>query len=406
MTLSGDWQCYLSRFGKEFTVLRLQLTSLDDQLTGFLDGIHVEGSLIKDKFSLVGTTPAGNEWGILEGVLKGEVLEGTMRRGGTTAQWKALRSSLGPDEPQIHEFNPSSYSHLFSGDIEPSLHVSPGDTIKTFLLDAGGWDSMRVERSYGGNPQTGPFFVEGALPGDTLVIRLRRILLNRCIAVCGNHITPDLLQPSYRRERSAEDSPFSEWLLDPTKGTGRLARPTKRLADFNILLKPVLGCIAVAPPARQSFRSNWLGAWGGNLDYNRVVAGMTIFLPVFQEGALLFIGDGHASQGDGEINGDALETSTAVELTVDLLKGESSQGPRFEDDEYLMASGIAGSLQAALRQATTELLRWLEKRYQLSSEESQIVLGSSVRYDLAVVVNPQMHIVARISKAVLATLGS
>ena len=93
-----------------------------------------------------------------------------------------------------------------------------------------------------------------------------------------------------------------------------------------------------------------------------------------------------------------------VEFTVDLIQGKSTQGPRFENSEYLMASGIAGSLQDALQQATTELAKWLERDYKLSPNESNIILGTSIRYDIAEVVDPQVHIVAKVSKAALATL--
>lgn len=93
-----------------------------------------------------------------------------------------------------------------------------------------------------------------------------------------------------------------------------------------------------------------------------------------------------------------------VEFTVDLIRGQSTRGPRFEDDEYLMASGIDGSLDGALRQATTELALWLERDYGLSADESGMVLGTSIRYEIAEVVDPQVHIVAKVSKAVLAPL--
>jgi len=118
----------------------------------------------------------------------------------------------------------------------------------------------------------------------------------------------------------------------------------------------------------------------------------------------LFVGDGHALEGDGELTGDALETSMDVEFKVDLLRGQHIGGPRFEDAEYLMASGIAGSLNDALQQATTELARWIERDYKLSPNESNIVLGAAMRYDVAEVVDPQVHIVAKVSKAALAGL--
>ncbi|MES1258215.1 MAG: acetamidase/formamidase family protein, partial [Acidobacteriota bacterium] len=197
----------------------------------------------------------------------------------------------------------------------------------------------------------------------------------------------------------------SEWKLDREANLAGLAKPTDRLKNFRVKLQPMLGCVGVAPPASQSFRAGWLGSWGGNMDYNEVREGVTVYLPVYQEGALLFVGDGHALEGDGELNGDALETSMDVEFTVDLIRGKSTQGPRFENDEYLMASGIAGSLQDALQQATTELARWLERDYQLSANESNVILGTSIRYDIAEVVDPQVHIVAKIRKAVLATLN-
>ena len=183
-----------------------------------------------------------------------------------------------------------------------------------------------------------------------------------------------------------------------------LAKPTERLKNFRVPLQPMLGCVGVAPPNNQAFRSGWLGSWGGNMDFNGLREGTTVYLPVYQEGALLFVGDGHALEGDGELNGDALETSMDVEFTVKLMRGQSTQAPRFENAEYLMASGIGGSLQDALQQATTELARWLERDYKLSPNESNVVLGTSIRYEIAEVVDPQVHIVAKVSKAVLATL--
>src|SRR5690349_17739766 len=109
----------------------------------------------------------------------------------------------------------------------------------------------------------------------------------------------------------------------------------------------MLGCIAVAPPAHPSFRTAYPGNYGANLDYNQIREGTTVYLPVFAPGALLFVGDGHALQGDGELTGDALETSMDVEFTVTLRKGEMRPSPRAENDEYLMALGIANSLPEA-----------------------------------------------------------
>jgi acetamidase/formamidase len=140
------------------------------------------------------------------------------------------------------------------------------------------------------------------------------------------------------------------------------------------------------------------------MDYNGLREGVTVYLPVYVPGALLFVGDGHAAQGDGELNGDALETSMDIEFTVSLSRGGGTQAPRMENDEWLMASGIANSLPEALQQATTELARWLERDYKLSANEAAIVLGTSIRYDIAEVVDPLVHIVAKVSKETLAPL--
>jgi acetamidase/formamidase len=135
------------------------------------------------------------------------------------------------------------------------------------------------------------------------------------------------------------------------------------------------------------------------MDYNQIVEGVTLYLPVFHPGALLFLGDGHAAQGDGELTGDALETSTEFTFTVDVIKGKDVPGPAAENAEYRMASGIANSLQDAVQQATTNLARWLIDDYKLNANEVAIVLGTAIRYDIAELVDPQLHVVAKIERA-------
>src|SRR5205823_4065359 len=132
-------------------------------------------------------------------------------------------------------------------------------------VDAGGRDAKGVRRSNGGNPETGPFYVEGAAPGDTLAVRLNRIRLNRDSAGSGDRIIPDALGPGYL-QNAKYDSQFSAaWTLDRERGVAMLARPSEHLKNFRVKLQPMLGCVAVAPPDRQSFRTGWLGSWGGNM---------------------------------------------------------------------------------------------------------------------------------------------
>ena len=402
--ITGRWNLHLVRFGEEFAAARVELKTEGTRLTGTLNELKLEGTVDGDRLHITATRPDGKEWGKFEGRVQGDAIDGTVKQGEDELGWKARRERDSAAGPKTHVFEPSAFHRVFSGAIAPVLHINSGDTIKTTTVDAGGRDAKGVRRSMGGNPETGPFFVEGAMPGDTLAIKFQRIRLNRDSAGSGDRIVPSAVQPNYYRNAKFDDKFNSEWRLDRDAGVAMLAKPTERLKNFRVQMQPMLGCVGVAPPSSQSFRSGWLGSWGGNMDYNGLREGTTVYLPVYQEGALLFVGDGHAVEGDGELNGDALETSMDVEFTVNLIRGQSTQGPRFENDDYLMASGIAGSLQDALQQATTELARWLERDYKLSANESNVVLGTSIRYEIAEVVDPQVHIVAKVSKAVLATL--
>ena len=402
----GSWNLHLLRFGEEFAAARVTLKVEGGRISGTLNELKLEGTAEGDRLRFTATRPDGNKFGEFEGRVEGDEISGTVKQERDEFEWKARRERTVSAAPRTHTFEPAKFHRAFSGAIPPALHINPGDTIKTTTVDAGGTDSKGVRRSMGGNPETGPFYVEGAMPGDTLAVKFHRIRLNRDSAGSGDRIVPSAVQAGYYRNAKFDDKFNSEWKLDRDAGVGMLAKPTERLKNFRVTLQPMLGCVGVAPPANQSFRSGWLGSWGGNMDYNGLREGVTVYLPVYQEGAILFVGDGHALEGDGELNGDALETSMDLEFTVNLVRGKATQGPRFENDEYLMASGIAGSLQDALQQATTELARWLERDYKLSPNESNIVLGTSIRYDIAEVVDPQVHIVAKVSKKALATLGA
>ena len=402
--VAGEWNLHLVRFGNDFAAARVQLKEDGKSVTGTLNELKLAGSFEGNHLQLTATRPDGKEWGTFDGRLAGDEITGKVKQNGEEFDWKAHRSATAAATPALHEFAPTKFHNSFSGAIEPVLHINPGDTIKTTTVDAGGRDAKGERRSLGGNPETGPFFIEGAMPGDTLAIRFQRIRLNRDSAGSGDRIVPSAVEPGYFRNAKFDENFSAEWKLDREAGFGALAKPTDRLKNFQVKLQPMLGCVAVAPPARQAFRSGWLGSWGGNMDYSGLREGVTVYLPVYQEGALLFVGDGHALEGDGELTGDALETSMDVEFKVDLLRGQHIGGPRFEDAEYLMASGIAGSLNDALQQATTELARWIERDYKLSPNESNIVLGAAMRYDVAEVVDPQVHIVAKVSKATLASL--
>jgi acetamidase/formamidase len=402
--INGEWYLRLNLFGDQLNDARVTLKVEGNTITGKLADLTLGGTLDGEKVSIVAMKRDGKPFGTFRGEIHGDTMTGTLPcRGNEICEWTARRLDTSPHTPQTYTFVPKQYYRLFSGAVEPVMRIRPGDTLKTTTVDAGGSDAEGKARSLGGNPQTGPFFVEGALPGDTLVVKINRLKLNRDYAISADRIAPQALTSEYLRNTKYGDFD-SDWKLDIEHETGGLRKPTDRLKNFKIDLHPMLGCVGVAPGRHEAIRTQALGAWGGNMDYNKVREGVTVYLPVMQDGALLFVGDAHALEGDGELTGNALETSMDVEFTVDLIRGQATNGPRFEDAEYIMASGIAGSLQDAMQMATAELANWIEKDYKLSANESNVVLGVAMQYDIAEVVDPQYHVVAKIRKSVLKTL--
>ncbi len=416
--LTGLWAVNGGRLGAapdltgrwDFSIVVLSDT-LYRQVDLKVDGERLSGTVGADVLegNVNGTTvefhfayPDGFTFPRFTGTLTGDELSGTgLWDEGVPMRWLARRSVQRPGIPKAHDFSPTTFHRVFSDAIPPALRISPKDTVRTWTVDANGVDRAGVSRSLGGNPETGPFFVEGAFPGDTLVVTLNRVRLNRPSASSGSRIVGPALTPADVERTKYQDNFDSEWVLDFAKGTARLARPSEGLKDFTVKLQPMIGCLAVAPASHQAFQVGWPGAFGGNMDYNQLREGATVYLPVFVPGALLFIGDGHAAQGDGELTGNALETSMDVEFTIDLIKGYSTGAPRSENDEFLMSSGIANSLPDALQRATSQLAAWLGHDYKLNPNEVAIVLGTSMRYDIAEIVDPLVHVVAKISKDVL-----
>lgn len=333
----------------------------------------------------------------------GDTMSGTGDMNGIAMEWTARRPAVRPGAaPARHEFTPTAYYRQFSSAPAPALRIFSGDTVHTTTVDAGGRDQNGERRVFGGNPLTGPFYVEGAMPGDVLAVKLARVRLNRDTAQSGNSVVPSALDTGLvRGERPNMDS---TWALDRQAGVGRLKTPSAKLKNFQVPLRPMVGCIGVAPPAQQAFRSGELGDWGGNLDYNQIVEGVTVYLPVYTPGALLFVGDGHAAQGDGELTGDALETSLEVEFTVEVQTGTRLNQVRVESDEYVMFSGVGNSLGDALQRATSGMARYLAAKYGLNPAEAAVVMGSSMKYDIAEVVDPKLHVVAKLPKKLLESL--
>jgi amidase len=395
---AGSWLFHFVRFGEEYASARVSLNLDGKAITGNLNELAIHGSYEKGRLTFHATRPNGSDFGLFEGRLAGAELQGTLTSRGEQARW-VMRRLPAVSAPRTHDVNPASFSRTFNSTATPLARIAPGDRVKTWTIDSAGYDKEGVRKSFGGNPQTGPFYIVGAVPGDTLVVKLDRIKLTRDTARSGTQLVPHATTPAYFQTTRYDDNASGEWILDRTSMIGRLANPGARLADYRVELRPFLGGIGVAPPDKQAIDARSLGNFGGNLDYNRLTEGTTVYFPVFEDGALLFMGDGHAAQGAGELTGDALETTLEVEFSVDLIRNTGLGAPRAENETYLMAMGIAGSLDLATRQATTALAEWLAADHGLSANDVAFVMGTAVEYDIAELVSPQVNVVARISKA-------
>jgi acetamidase/formamidase len=298
----------------------------------------------------------------------------------------------------IHHFQPTHY-HTAIGSHEPVLRIGHGDTVITTTVDAMGKDANEVQVTPEGNPQTGPFYIAEAEPGDTLVVRLDRIMPSRAIGYTGSVLAVNVVDPSYVGELPERE--LVEWRVDNERSTATLIKPETKLGNFTIPLAPMLGCFGVAPPGGQAISTATSADHGGNMDYRGFVAGVTVYFPVFVPGALLHVGDGHATQGDGEIVGTGIEISMEVQFTVQVIKGKRIRWPRGENAEYIFAVGNARPLDQATQHATTEMLRWLKEEYGLDAKSASLLLGQCVEYDLGNFFDPAYTMVCKVRKALL-----
>jgi acetamidase/formamidase len=303
---------------------------------------------------------------------------------------------------QTIKFEPTEFYTNFSGAIKPALHLKPGDHVSTYTIDARGVDSAGVQRSKdGGNPETGPFFIDGAEPGDTLVVHILRLETNRSTGWSASLLAPYTVDPAFLRSDAARDAKSMTWQIDKAKGIAYPDPATYKGPKIEVPLRPMLGCIGTAPDRKQSISTGYPDTFGGNMDYNLLGQGATVMLPVSEPGALLFLGDGHARQGDGEVVGSAIETSLDVEFSVELIKGQKIAWPRMETKDYIMVMGSSSALNDALQHATTGLLHWLMDTYGYDEHGASLLMGQGMEYDIANVVDPEFTVVAKMRKAYL-----
>jgi acetamidase/formamidase len=255
------------------------------------------------------------------------------------------------------------------------------------------------ERAGGEWPgEVGPFYIEGATPNDTLVVRILRLRPNRdravsavnpggISAVAGDSRTRMLNDPLPARR--------FEWRLDLTRNIGILDIPASASKRIELPLRPMLGRLAVAPANGEAFGGLWPGNFGGNMDASDAREGTTVLLPIFYEGAYFYFGDGHALQGDGEIAGSGLETTMDVTFQFDLIKGRRIRWPRMEDTEDIMVAGSARPLVDAFRIAQVELIEWLIEDYGFERMDAYQIVSQGGHTRIANVVDPNYTVVAK-----------
>jgi amidase len=299
-----------------------------------------------------------------------------------------------------HRFVPERFYNTFSFAHPPALRIKPGDRVVTSTLDASGVDAAGQQRAPGPNPQTGPFFVEGAEPGDLLVVTIVRIETNRATGYSSSLLAPYATDPAAIATRQDREARRVNWRIDKAAGTATLAEADIRPA-LTLPLRPMLGCVGVAPARKEAYSTATPGAWGGNLDYAGLVAGVQVLLPVNEPGALLFVGDGHARQGEGEVVGTGIEVSMDVEFTVDLVKKTAAAWPRIDSATHLMTLGSARPLLQALQHATAEMQRWLMAEHGFSERGAQVFMGQALEIEVANVVDPNFTVVAKVRKDLL-----
>ena len=303
--------------------------------------------------------------------------------------------------PQTHQFTPTQFYTTYSFAHPPALRIRPGDRVATKTIDAAGVDWNNKPVSPGGNPQTGPFYIEGAEPEDMLVVAIEKIEPNRATGYSGSLLAPYAVTPQAIAARTDRDAKRMIWNIDKAKGIVSLDSTDITPAHLELPLKPMLGCVAVAPARKEAIAAITPGAHGGNMDYAGVVAGVRLMLPVNEPGALLFLGDGHARMGEAEAAGTGVEISMDVEFTVGLVKKRAIGWPRLETDTHIMVLGSARPLLEAFQHATTEMQKWLMADYGFSERGASTFMGQALEYEIANVVDPNFTVVAKMRKSLL-----
>jgi acetamidase/formamidase len=326
---------------------------------------------------------------------------------------------------ETHRLAPSVFANTYSAAHVPVLRIKSGDRVVTAVVDDTGVDDRGTTVTQGPNPQTGPFFIEGAEPGDLLVVTIETLEPNRETGTSAALMTGASIESGSISSRG--DNGRVTWTIDAAKGVvrfdlqavGRAGWQTRfDTPVFEMPLAPALASVGVAPAGQGIVSTTMAGPFGGNMSAAGITAGARVMLPVFQPGALLFLGHGHARQGEGSVTGTGIETSLNVEFSVEVVKNKEwphssvarpstvvgefdMKWPRVESRDYLMTVGTGTTLQQALQHATLELHHWLDDDFGLSERAVNIFVGQAVEYEIANVGDTAFTVAAKVRKAYL-----
>ncbi|HEX4296907.1 MAG TPA: acetamidase/formamidase family protein [Devosia sp.] len=292
-----------------------------------------------------------------------------------------------------HRFVPTVWYNTL-GSHPPALTVESGDIVVTETIDANGFDKLDRPVKDGPNPMNGPIAVAGAEPGDSLRVDIIAMTPIRPTGWTRAALAANVVDPGFVPNLPPSDR--VTWRIDRNAQTATLENAPPALAGRVFPLAPMIGCFGVAPALGQAISTATSAEHGGNMDYRRFGPGSAAWFPVAAPGALFFLGDCHALQGDGEIVGTGIETCCEVTVRLTVEK-RTIVWPRGETARDIFTIGNARPLDQALQHATTEMVRWLgERGFDISAASH--LLGQAVRYDIGNVFDPAYTIACRLDK--------
>ena len=249
------------------------------------------------------------------------------------------------------------------------------------------------------NPQTGPFFVEGAEPGDTLAVHILSLEPARPYAMSAFSPGFGALVGNDQTAMLGPELPEATWRydVDAVRKVARSLSGDGKLA-WEVPLAPFLGCLGVAPAGHEVRSTICPGNFGGNMDCPEVRPGNTVYLNVNEPGALISFGDGHYAMGDGEIMGGAIEGAMNVDLVIDLIKGVKTPIPRIENEHEVMFVGCGRPLEDAARVAFKAMVGWVRDASGLAELDAYQFVSQNAKASIIQMVDPEYTVLVKLAR--------